>query len=958
MTPDQFIAKWRGVELKERSASQSHFNDLCALLDVPDPITADPTGDWFTFERGATKTTGGKGWADVWRRDCFAWEYKGRHANLDAAYAQVQRYAPALANPPLLIVSDMDRIVIRTSWTGLVVETHETALEDLRDARHRDRLRACFEDPDRLRPRKSRADLTEEAAGRFAGLAASLAARGHDPEAVAHFVNRLVFCMFAEDVGLLPNRLFERMLESCRSDPAKFDRRSRELFAAMNRRGGDEVAYERVNWFNGGLFDDDATLPLTGAEITALHATAKLNWSEIDATLLGTLFERGLDPAKRSLLGAHYTDAAKIMQIVEPVVLRPLRAEWAEVKAGIAAALAKRPVATADRLLTPADRRAIARAEAQATALHLAFLERLRAFRVLDPACGSGNFLALTLTALKDLEHAANLEAEALGLMRPAPQVGPEAVLGLKLNPYAAELARVSIWIAEIQWMRRNGFDAARDPILRPLGNVTCVDALLNGPEDAPTRRVWPEADAIVGNPPFLGDRVMRGELGDDYVTALRKAYEGDVPAGADFVLYWVAKGLASLRTGRTKRVGFVTTNSVRGGMNRRVLDEVANGPGFVSARADEPWTLAGAAVRVSMIVFGELRDGEVPSLDDKPVTRINADLTATETDLTLARKLAANRGVCVHGSKKIGSFDIDGHEARVLLCLPTNANGRRNSDVVTPVWNGADAMRRPTDRWIIDFGMEMTEVEASFYEQPLEIVRQRVKPFRDKNRNPELVKNWWLHGGPRPAMRNVLPRLARCIATPAVSKHRIFLFVPKGILPDAQLMVTLRDDDTTFGILHSRFHEVWSLGMGTFLGVGNDPRYTPSTTFETEPPRVCWRPLDLEGRGLWEARDDGSRTRPRCASARYGWYASMRASTPRGRRRCARWLGRSAATPRRCGCGCDRLSGTTALVPARPARSGIGSGHSSGRTASFGRRTRPSGRRRHISRRRSSTAH
>ena len=465
MKPDSFIAKWQGVELKERSASQSHFNDLRALLDVPDPITADPRGEWFTFERGATKTTGGKGWADLWRRDCFAWEYKGRHANLDAAYAQVQRYAPALANPPLLIVSDMGRIVIRTHWTGLVVETHEVALHDLRDARHRDRLRDCLEEPERLRPRKTRADLTEEAAGRFAGLAAGLASRGHAPDAVAHFVNRLVFCMFAEDVGLLPNKLFERMLESCKSDPDKFSRRSRELFAAMNRKGGDEVAYERVDWFNGGLFDDDGTLPLTREEIADLHSTAKLNWSEIDATLMGTLFERGLDPAKRSQLGAHYTDAGKIMQIVEPVVLRPLRAEWAAVRAEIVTVLDRRPVATAERLLTPSDRGTITRLDGQATALHLTFLERLRAYRVLDPACGSGNFLALTLTALKDLEHAANLDAEALGLARPAPQVGPEAVLGLEINPYAAELARVSIWIAEIQWMRRNGFDAARpDP--------------------------------------------------------------------------------------------------------------------------------------------------------------------------------------------------------------------------------------------------------------------------------------------------------------------------------------------------------------------------------------------------------------------------------------------------------------------------------------------------------------
>ncbi len=654
MTPDRFIARWTGTRLKERSASQSHFNDLCALLGLDDPVAADPTGAWFTFEKGASKTTGGKGWADVWRRDCFAWEYKGPHADLDAAYAQVQRYAPALANPPLLIVSDMERIVIRTSWTGRVVETHEIGLEDLRDARHRDTLRACFEDPARLRPTRTRADLTEEAAARFAALAAQLATRGHAPEPVAHFVNRLVFCMFAEDVGLLPNKMFERMLHHCRAAPADFETHSRTLFAAMH--SGGMVGFERVDWFNGGLFDDGATIPLTGPEVADLHATARLNWSEIDATLLGTLFERGLDPAKRSQLGAHYTDAAKIAQIVEPVVVRPLRAEWADVRARMEAALARRPVRTADRLLSPADRAAITRLEGQATALHLGFLERLRGFRVLDPACGSGNFLSLTLTALKDLEHVANLDAEAMGLARPAPQVGPEAVLGLELSPYAAELARVSIWIAEIQWMRRNGFDAARDPILRKLGTIRCVDALLDGPEDAPTRRVWPRADAIVGNPPFLGNKRMISELGEAYATRLRRTWK-DVPGGVDLVAYWFAAAGEAIREGRAARAGFVATNSIRGGANRKVLEPLVEHGRIFEAWSDEPWTVEGAAVRVSMICFDGEAGGGV--LDGREVERVASDLTGGGVDLTTAARLEENVGVAFIGTQKNGPFDI-----------------------------------------------------------------------------------------------------------------------------------------------------------------------------------------------------------------------------------------------------------------------------------------------------------
>ena len=389
MTPDDFIGTWRGNPLSERASAQSHFRDLCALLGVEPP--SPRTAGRFEFERGARKTTGGDGWADVWRQGCFAWEYKKAKANLDAAYAQVQRYAPALDNPPLLIVSDTQAIVIRTAFTGAVQERHDLAIEDLRDGAARDLLRRAFEAPLAFRPRRSRADLTEDAAATFAALALRLREAGHDAEAVAHFVNRLVFCMFAEDVGLLPEKMFERMVFA--SDPASFEQNSRDLFAAMARRGG-RIGFTPIPWFNGGLFDDDAALPVDADDIAMLRRAAKMDWSQIDAALLGTLFERGLDPAKRSQQGAHYTDAAKIMQIVEPVVLRPLRAEWDAARAGIEAALVEERDATAEAARTPAAAKAGAltrranRAHERAVALHERFLERLRGVRVLDPACG------------------------------------------------------------------------------------------------------------------------------------------------------------------------------------------------------------------------------------------------------------------------------------------------------------------------------------------------------------------------------------------------------------------------------------------------------------------------------------------------------------------------------------------------------------------------------------------
>ena len=301
MTPYEFIDKWRAAELKERSASQEHFIDLCRLLGEPTPAEADPTGETYCFERGARKDTGGDGWADVWKRHHFAWEYKGKRADLDSAFGQLRLYALALENPPLLIVSDMQRFRIRTNWTNCVSKTHEFGLDDLADAATRDRLKWAFSDPERLRPGETRQSLTEQAAESFASLAQALRERGHDPHVVAHFVNRLVFCMFADDVGLLPGHMFTRMLEQARRVPDRFTELAGALFRGMAK--GGLVGIEPVDWFNGGLFDDDTALTLERSDIDTVLAASKLDWSEIDPSILGTLFERGLDPGKRASSG-------------------------------------------------------------------------------------------------------------------------------------------------------------------------------------------------------------------------------------------------------------------------------------------------------------------------------------------------------------------------------------------------------------------------------------------------------------------------------------------------------------------------------------------------------------------------------------------------------------------------------------------------------------------------------
>lgn len=519
MTPHEFITRWQNTPRKERSAAQAHFIDLCRLLDEQTPAKADPDGADYDFEYGATKTTGGRGFADVFKRGHFGWEYKGTHGNLDVAFAQLQRYAVALDNPPLLIVSDIGTTIrIHTNWTNSVSHTYVIPIAELGDAEKRGWLKAAFTDPEALRPKKTRQQLTEEVAGDFAALARSLRGHGHAAEEVAHFINKLVFCMFAEDVKLLPDAMFTRMLDRAIETPAEFGDFAHDLFTAM-RKGG-RVGFEKVAWFNGGLFNDDRVFHLTKEEIKIVRKAAGQYWGDIDPSILGTLFERGLDPDKRSQLGAHYTDRDKIMLIVGPVIVEPLRAEWETAKAEIIALMDKAlgletlAKTKAGRAASAAIGQATA-ARGQSQAVLERYLKRLADFRVLDPACGSGNFLYLALRALKDLEHLAQVEAEALGLPRRFPTIGPEVVKGIEINPYAAELARVSVWIGEIQWMLKNGFPAAMEPVLKPLETIECRDALVSlrpAGRDAEATWMeaeWPDADAIIGNPPFLGGKIL-----------------------------------------------------------------------------------------------------------------------------------------------------------------------------------------------------------------------------------------------------------------------------------------------------------------------------------------------------------------------------------------------------------------------------------------------------------------
>lgn len=819
-TPKEFVIKWKASTLKERSASQEHFLDLCRLIGHPTPAQSDPSGEHFTFERGASKTGGGEGWADVWKKGCFAWEYKGKRKDLNAAFAQLQRYAIALENPPLLVVSDMETIIIHTNWTNTVQEIHTIAIEDLEQPEALQQLKWLFSEPERFKPGVTREMITEKAASTFASIAQRLREAGHDGHRVAHFVNKLIFAMFAEDIGILPDKLFTRLVESVQARPERMTEKLIQLFGAM--KSGGDFGVDEVPWFNGGLYDDDDALPLDNESVKQLLKCAHLDWSDIEPAIFGTLFERGLDPSKRSQLGAHYTDRSSIMRIVGPVVIEPLEREWESIKTEILALQAK----------------GTAPAKKKAEGLYNSFLTRLRAIRVLDPACGSGNFLYLSLVELKNFEYRILLEGEIMGFHRDFSQIGPQNVLGIELNDYAAELARVSVWIGDIQWAIENGMGYTRNPILRTLDTIECRDAIMT--EDG-TEAAWPVADCIVGNPPFLGDKRMITELGEEYVTQLRKVYTGRVPGGADLVTYWHEKASAAIAAGHTIRAGFVSTNSIRGGASRKVLERIQENGRIYNAWADEPWINEGAAVRVSMVCFdGGLLPINV-TLDGIQVAAIYPDLTpqsegGNSLNLTTSKVLQENKGVSFIGTQKNGPFDIEGNLARKMLILPSNPNGKSNSNVLRPWVNGMDLTRRPSDTWIIDFGCETPEIEASLYEAPYEHIAKYVRTARLGNRIKKLVDVWWIYEKARGDMRKALLHFPRYICTPRVAKHRVFVWLDKTVLPDSAVVAIARDDDTTFGILHSRFHELWALRLCTFLGVGNDPRYTPTTTFETFP--------------------------------------------------------------------------------------------------------------------------
>jgi len=832
----EFVTRWKASTLTERAAAQSHFIDLCEVLHQPHPAAADQTGDSYTFEKGVSTSKGGKGFADVWKRGHFGWEYKGKHKDLKAAYLQLNDYREDLENPPLLVVCDQDLFEVHTNFTGTRPHVYRFTLDDLLSNAPTascalpplEVLRDTFTDPEQLRPERAAARVTESAATEFAKLATSLEQRGHEPQAVAHFLMRLLFCLFADSIGLLPDHLFRQMIELNRATPASFTRMLRQLFAAMSTSGNNFGIHE-IHWFNGGLFADDSVFDLTSADMGTLRAASALDWSNVEPAIFGTLFERSLDPGKRSQLGAHYTSKQDILLIVEPVVIEPLQARWQTVKAEALAL-----VEAADKQRKGA---AYNKLRAQMQDKLYAWLAELSAVRILDPACGSGNFLYLALRRMLDLWREVYLFSAEHGLPTLLPhQVHPSQLYGLETNVYAHELASVVVWIGYLQWLNDNGIGWPTEPILRKLDNIQHRDAILtHDAEGKPIEPPWPDAEFIIGNPPFLGGNRIRHELGDAYVDQLFEVYDSRVPRFADLVCYWFEKAHGQMEASKCGRAGLLATQGIRGGANRIVLEHILESGGIFMAWSDRNWILDGATVHVSIVGFDNGSQTE-RLLDGKSVERIHADLTSA-ADTTSAVTLPENDGICFQGPSAKGPFDIDQETAARMLAAPLNVNGRPNSDVVRPVASAVDLVRGNRNVWTIDFGTDRTLEQAAQFEMPFEYVKVKVYPVRKDNNRDSYRLRWWLYGEARPAMRKAISSLERYIVTPAHAKHRVFVWQSPRVLCNQGTLTFARDDDYFFGVLHSRQHEVWARAQGTQVReVESGFRYTPTSTFETFP--------------------------------------------------------------------------------------------------------------------------
>lgn len=907
-----FIARWRQASGSERANYQLFLTELTEALGLPRPQPArdDSLDNAYVFERRVeiAHLDGSitRGYIDLYRRGAFVLEAKQTGLEIDTggwdramlrAHAQAERYARALppeeGRPPFIVVVDVGRsleLYADFSRTGATYVPypdpahHRVRLADLADPAIQARLERLWLDPLTLDPAREAARVTRAIADRLARLAKSLEAAGHDPQRVAHFLMRALFTMFAEDVGLLPQQdgvgAFTGLLRSVRDKPEAFVPALALFWQAMDQGGFDARLLAPIRRFNGGLFAEPDVIALMREQIDELIDSARADWRQVEPAIFGTLLERALDPRERHRLGAHYTPRAYVERLVQPTLIDPLRAEWQTVLVAVSHYLAQ---GKPDK----------ARAEAEA------FHQRLCHVRVLDPACGSGNFLYVALELLKRLEgEVLNLLAD-LGdtqgrLAMAGSSVDPHQFLGLEVNPRAAAIAELVLWIGYLQWHHRihKGLNDLPDPVLRDFHNIEHRDALIDydavefetdeagcprmrwdglttkphpvtgEPVPDETAQVpieryrnarpaaWPEADFIVGNPPFIGAATMRRALGDGYVDAVRAAYP-EVPESADFVMYWWHKAALAVRSGQARRFGFITTNSIRQTFNRRVLEAHLNAAQtplkLAFAIPDHPWVDAadGAAVRIAMTVGAvDVAEGELLTVtseregeEDARIVELARRVGVIHPNLTIGANvvgvtaLQANGGISQRGFELGNSgFIVTPAEAETIGLGREPGLERHIRDYR----NGRDLTDRPRGVMVIDLNGLTADEVRSRYPAVFQWVYERVKPERDHNRNPRLQRDWWLHRGLRKDLRQMIMGLPRFIATVETAKHRTFQFLDAAILPDNKLIALALDDPFALGVLSSRLHVAWALAAGGTLE--DRPVYSKTTCFETFP--------------------------------------------------------------------------------------------------------------------------
>ncbi len=936
MTDDiqRFIARWQKSGAAERANYQLFLSELCDVLDAPrpDPATPDEAANAYVFEKSVPLPHGATGRIDLYRRGCFVLEAKqGGEAQagaglptepplsaageararsrkkgvaprgtaawdtaMERARQQAQSYARNLpteelkdgGRPPFLIVVDVgESLALYSEFTrtgGNYVPfpnplAARISLADLHQPETRELLRTVWLDPMSLDPGRRAARVTREIAARLARLAQALE-RGHDPDAVAHFLMRCLFTMFAEDVALLPAGSFTQLLADARRNVAHFPRFVEELWSTMAHGGFSLALRLPIPHFNGGLFEDAAGLPLTEDQLQLLIEAAQADWRDVEPAIFGALLERALDPVERHKLGAHFTPRAYVERLVTPTVVEPLRAEWEAVQA---AALRLVEDGKPDKALGEVE----------------AFQRRLAAVRILDPACGTGNFLYVSL------EHLLRLEAEVLEVRRQlgadqmlleleAVRVTPRQLLGIEVNPRAAAIAELVLWIGYLRWRLQTAGDVGHlpEPILANYHNIERRDAVLawdaieplldaagrpvtrwdgrttvthpvtgeQVPDEAaripayryinPRPAEWPDAEFVVGNPPFIGGWRIRQAQGDGYVEGLWSAYP-QIPQKADYVMYWWDRAAAKAREKQIRRFGFITTNSITQVFQRRVLRyhlEASNPLQLVMAIPDHPWvdTESAAAVRIAMTVgqasqsnevhlgkvIAEQTDGAV-SVEFSLASKINSDLTAG-VDLDQARGLRANAGLCSPGVQLYGSgFIVDHDEAIRLTGLARSSRARQ---VIRKYINGSDLVGRSRNAFVIDFFGCSQQEASTLHPDAYQRVLDRVKPERDQNRRRSIRETWWRFGWERPLWRQTSAGLNRFISTPETSKHRVFVFLAGDILPDNRLTNFALEDAFFLGILASRIHVTWALANGGTLE--DRPIYTKSRCFDPFP--------------------------------------------------------------------------------------------------------------------------